>query len=320
MANEPGNPTPSPSKGGTSVRQASEPDAAPAPAEGPSPEFKSFLVGLATDPAQLGRFIKDPEAVLKDSGLSQEDQDALRSGNPTAIYTRLLPTPAPEAAQPQPVLVVVVDVTQGQAGTEGVSLRTGTAGLQTGGAIMFPQFPQFPQITFPQITFPQITFPQIFPQIQIAAQPHAAQLAQAAAPSLQITFPQITFPQILATQFPQFPQISPLQISPLQISPLQVTPPITPLQVFPQITPLQIGQPQIHPQIVQPQITPLQISPLQFPQITPLQIFPQITPLQIAHPQIHPQIIAQQMFPQIFPQVFPQIFPQIFTPGGTTQG
>ena len=57
-------------------------------------QLRAFLVDVATDPAALGRFVKDPDATMSEAGLSPEDQAVLRSGNPTAINARLAGGPA----------------------------------------------------------------------------------------------------------------------------------------------------------------------------------------------------------------------------------
>ena len=52
-------------------------------------ELRDFLVGLATDHAKLGEFIRDADAAMKGAGLAPEDEAALKSGNPMAIHARL---------------------------------------------------------------------------------------------------------------------------------------------------------------------------------------------------------------------------------------
>ena len=181
-------------------------------------ELRSFLVNLATDPARLGEFIRDPDAAMSDTDLDTQDQAALKSGNPAAIYARI--TGQEVTAPSQPVTVLVVDLVR-------------ASGEDAEDTPVIRGLPTFPQQIFPQV-FPQVTPLQIAPQ--------------------QI-FPQVTPLQIAPQQV--FPQITPLQIAPQQVFP-QVFPQVTPLQVapqqvFPQITPLQIAPQQVFPQVA-PQV------------------------------------------------------------------
>ena len=52
-------------------------------------ELREFLAELAADAERLGRFIQDPEAVMKEAKLSDKDREALRSGFANVIYARL---------------------------------------------------------------------------------------------------------------------------------------------------------------------------------------------------------------------------------------
>src|SRR5215217_3505522 len=108
-------------------------------------ELRSFLVNLATDPARLGEFIRDPEAALK-------------SGNPAAIYARI--TGQEVTAPSQPVTVLVVDLVR--ASGEDAEDTPVIRGLPTFPQQIFPQV--FPQITPLQIA-PQQVFPQVAPQV-----------------------------------------------------------------------------------------------------------------------------------------------------------
>src|SRR5215217_7611861 len=151
-------------------------------------ELRSFLVNLATDPARLGEFIRDPDAAMSDIDLDTQDQAALKSGNPAAIYARI--TGQEVTAPSQPVTVLVVDLVR--ASGEDAEDTPVIRGL--------PTFPQqiFPQV-FPQVTPLQIAPQQVFPQV----------------------FPQVTPLQVAPQQV--FPQITPLQIAPQQVFP-QVAP------------------------------------------------------------------------------------------------
>jgi len=202
--------------------------------------FRAFLVALATDPATLGRFIKDPDATMKAASVRADDQGVLKSGSPAAIHARLTGQTSPAAA---PVTVLVVDMASGGSDAAG-----GTPSVRFVGALS-PHQTFFPQI-FPQ----QVVHPQIFPQQVFPQQVHP-----------QI-FPQQVFPQI----FPQ--QVHP-QIFPQQVFPQQVFPQIFPQQVFPQIFPQQVFPQQVvHP--IFPQIFPQQVVHPIFPQQVVHPIFP----------------------------------------------
>src|SRR5215831_688658 len=86
-------------------------------------KFKAFLVSLATDPAKLGQFIKDPDRTMRAAELSDEEQALLKSGNPAAIYGMLTGQSTPAAA---PVTVLVVDLIaeSGKEGTGMPSIRS----------------------------------------------------------------------------------------------------------------------------------------------------------------------------------------------------
>jgi hypothetical protein len=74
----------------------------------PADGFRAFLVGLATDPAKLGAFIKDADTAMEAAGISSADQSILKSGNPAVIHSRL---GRPTSSTPRPpVTVLVVDM------------------------------------------------------------------------------------------------------------------------------------------------------------------------------------------------------------------
>jgi hypothetical protein len=98
----------------------------------------SLLVKLGTDPSELGRFIKDPDATMNSAGLSPEDQALLKSGNQAAIHSRVTGQQAP--------LLLVVDIDK-----EGSpSIRTPSA---TGVAVNQPPY-AFWQMHGPVYTTP----------------------------------------------------------------------------------------------------------------------------------------------------------------------
>ncbi|HEV7603085.1 MAG TPA: hypothetical protein VGO49_22870 [Bradyrhizobium sp.] len=308
-------------------------------------EFRSFLVALATDPAKLGAFIKDPDASMADANIDPVDQAILKGAQSWMIHARLLGQKfsfTPPGPTPTVLVVDMVRQPGTSEATDQPSVRTAatsqTAQTQ-GSSTMFPNMPiqltpvQFPQTLqifqqFPLQHFPQFPqFPQHFPQFPQFPQqfPQFPQFPQ--------HFPQ--FPQF-PQHFPQFPQFPQFPIHPQIVHPqVVVHPQIFPQQIFPQIHPQLVISPQagastqglpLHPQIP-PQILPqVVVHPQIFPQVHPQvvvhpQIFPQVHPQVVVHPQIfpqvhpqvvvHPQIFPQQIFPQVFPQIFPQVHPQL---------
>src|SRR5688500_14093827 len=75
--------------------------------------LKTFLVGLATDPARLGAFTQNPEAEMQSAGIDEPDRDILRSGDPAAIHGRI----TGQTAQSQPpMIILIIDAEQAKAG------------------------------------------------------------------------------------------------------------------------------------------------------------------------------------------------------------
>jgi hypothetical protein len=201
----------------------------------PDDQLRDFLVGVATDPAALGRFVKDPETSMSEAGLSAEDQAVLRSGNPGAINARLASGPGAGAGGP---MMLVVDVAGDQ-----VNVR--------------------PLLQFPQLVLQQPPLQlQLQPPLQIQQPP--LQLQQ---PPLQIQQPPL---QLLLQQPPpvhiQWPIHPPIWPPPPPIH-WPITPPVWP-QVHPPVhppiwpppppqiidwpRPPQLVFQQIHPQLVAP--------------------------------------------------------------------
>ena len=166
-------------------------------------QLRDYLVKLATDAAELGRFVKDPDASMEGAGLSADERAALRSGNPSAIYARL----SGAGASASSVTVLVVDLEPGAEGApQTPTIRGGYGTILGGGQPVYPQY----QLIFPQI---HPIYPQIYPQIHPV-------------------FPQQIFPQQIHPIFPQiYPQIHPIY---------QVFPQIHPL-VYPVVEPLSYG-------------------------------------------------------------------------------
>ena len=127
--------------------------------EGSDHPLRRYLVKLATDPGELGRFIKDPEKSMESAGLSDEEQAILKSGNPSAIYGRVAGGAggARGAYSTPPVTVLVVDVHPGPEGEPETLLVRGPGGPGYGYQEVHPMYPQI----HPQ----QVSYPQIHPQI-----------------------------------------------------------------------------------------------------------------------------------------------------------
>src|SRR5215217_5287157 len=151
-------------------------------------ELREFLVGLATDHAKLGQFIRDPKTAMSEAKLAPEDEAALKSGDPMAIHARLTGQSVDVTA---PTTVLIVDLIS-MGGEKSDTPMVRVLAAQPGA--LQQTFSQQPQLIFPQIQpqiFPQVQ-PQIFPQVQ----------------------PQI-FPQVQPQIFPQihpqlvFPQVQP---------------------------------------------------------------------------------------------------------------
>lgn len=52
-------------------------------------DLRTFLTEMALDPAKFAEFLREPEAAMRVHELSQEDREALLSGIPAMIWSRL---------------------------------------------------------------------------------------------------------------------------------------------------------------------------------------------------------------------------------------
>ncbi len=300
----------------TEPPQSPSPEAAPesglsSAASGSSDAFRSFLVGLATDPAKLGAFIKDPDSSMRAANLDASDQAILKSGQPWMIHTRLVGQQT-SAPVPTPTAVVVVDMTKhaGASGSETGDQPTVRA-VSQGSLAMFPTIPPV------QITIPSA--PPTHPIWLVAPTPAPLQIHPVQWPihppqihPLQwpIHPPPVIFQQ-LVPPVTVHPQIHPQVVHPLITPPPQIHPQIHPQIVHPQIHPQIVVHPQIHPQVVHPLILP---PPPVHPQIHPQIVHPQIHPQVVVHPQIHPQLIWTIQHPMIHPQLIWTVQHPIFPP------
>ncbi len=232
--------------------------------EGGPDEFRSFLIALATDPAKLGAFLKDPDAAMQGAGIDEVDQVVLKSGHPATIHARLMGQRF-SFTPPPPVAMLVVDMARAPgASTDQPVVRTpygSTGPTQQGSSPMFPNTPLqiVPPQIYPQVHPQVVVHPQIYPQIHPQVVVH----------------PQI-YPQIHPPQIVVHPQIYP-QVHPQLVIFPQIHPQIFPTpNVYPQY------YPQVHPQLViHPPIHPT-IHPTIYPNLTihPLIYYPQIFPIQ----------------------------------------
>jgi hypothetical protein len=151
-------------------------------------DLKEFLAGLATEPARLGEFIMDPEAVAKKAGLSEDDVAALKSGLPGLIHARLAGVSLEDAFN----VTLRPPVSPNQF-VFPVQLQQPLQISQLQSPLQFPQFP--PQFIFQQLP-PQ--FQQLPPQFIFQLPPQFQQLPP------QFIFQQLP-PQFVFQQLP--PQI-----------------------------------------------------------------------------------------------------------------
>ena len=229
-------------------------------------QLRAFLVGIATDPSALGRYVRDPETSMAEADLSPADAAVLRSGDPATINARLAGGPGAAAGG---AAMLVVDVAGEQ-----VSVRP---------LVNFPQLvnlqPQLVNLQ-PQLVNLQ---PQLVSQlVPLITPPPVQQFVPPPIRPLQQAWPLI-FPPPPVHPVQPLLQIAPPQFQPpLQITPPQQVPPVHP----PQFTPPQFTPPQFTP----PQFTPPQFTPPQL--VFPQQLFPQL------FPQVHPQLVAPGPFGQ----------------------
>jgi hypothetical protein len=231
-------------------------------------QLRAFLVGIATDPAALGRYVRDPETSMAEADLSPADAAVLRSGDPATINARLAGGPG---AAPGGAAMLVVDVAGEQ-----VSVRP---------LVNFPQLVQHPQLVNLQ---PQLV--NLQPQL-VNLQPQLVNLQ----PQLVNVQPPMVLPVAQPILPPQ--QVAPLQIFPPPVHQL-VLPPIHPPQ---QVWPLNIFPPPVHP-IHPPPIIDFPVRPPLVIQQPPPQIHhllqaPQLV-FQQLFPQVHPQLVAPGPFGQ----------------------
>jgi len=105
-------------------------------ADGPD-ELRAFLVELATDPASLGRYVRDPDGTLAEANLSEEDRAIVRSGHAGAIHARLAGQSAAATA------LLVVDIKPGDGDEEQPHLRA-PVGVPYAPPLVLSDWPVYP--------------------------------------------------------------------------------------------------------------------------------------------------------------------------------
>ena len=73
-----------------------------------SKELLALMVKLASDVDYLVDFVADPAALLTESGLSEEDQNTVLSGNQNLIYGALSGQPLPPGSEAPPLQTVTI--------------------------------------------------------------------------------------------------------------------------------------------------------------------------------------------------------------------
>jgi hypothetical protein len=182
------------------------------PDSGDGDNFRSFLVGLATDPAKLGEFMKDPDGSMSDAGLAEEDKAIVLSGNLGAINARIRGQAAP---RPAPLLVVdmAAEDESGQAMPTVRALPIALLQIYPQGFAVQPVVqpvvdpviqpvisqqihPQIRPLIYPLVN--QLIYPQIYPQVHPQIYPQIYPLIN------QLIYPQI-YPQIQPLIYPEAP-------------------------------------------------------------------------------------------------------------------
>ncbi len=258
----------------------------------PPDDFHKFLVSLATDPAKLGAFIKDPDAAMTAAGLSEADQAVLKSGHPWMIHGRL----SGQSTQlmlvtPPPITLLIVDLAAAEGGQ--VAGQPTVRQLPQGSQPMYPNYPIYPPPVHP--IYPPPVYPVVYPQVHPQLVIHPQVVHPVIVPPQQVIHPQIVHPQVVV-----HPQIHPL------IYPIQPVfpPPVTPVYQPQQVEALR-AQYSLYPQYIN-------LHPI-FPIYPPPQIHPIWPPPQI-HP-IYPPPVIQQLYPPVYPQLL--IYSPYARPAGT---
>jgi len=214
----------------------------------------AFLVGLATDPAKLGRFIQSPDAELEAAGIDEADRAILKSGNAAAIHARIGGQPA--APRPDPMFMLVSMSDDGEGGTRPSVAQAlpMVFAQQMMPPMIFAQQPMWPPMIFAQQMMPPMIFaghqttpmlfmmnasaspttPMLFmmnasqsptlPMAPPAAHPHAL---GAAAPSMALMSPPMMWPFPMSPYPMMLSMMMPTTMPQMMMSPMPATAPET---------------------------------------------------------------------------------------------
>lgn len=287
--------------GAKSTRGASK--AAPRRAASRPDKVTAFLVGLATDPAKLGRFIQSPDAELDAAGLDPTDRAILRGGDPGAIHARIGGQPA--APRPDQPIILVVSMDDGeqeggprprvaQADWPPMVMPATPAMFMTAAAMapmmmmMMMPYPS-PMMPYPS---PMMMSPVMAPMMmQPMMQPiMAGPMASAAAPqavhphamgAAAPLSPPMVFAQTMMSTATPPPMVSPFQMmSPMMMTPLPMMAPMMTTPFPPtMMSPFQMMSPMM--------MSPVMMTPLQM--MSPMMM----TPFQMTAPMMVPGPAAQ---------------------------
>src|SRR6516164_5638888 len=163
-----------PRKKRSSVREsegAVQDSSAVSPATATAPDqFRALLIALATDPAHLGEYIKDPDGAMRKAGISDVDQVVLKSGQPWMIHARLSGqrfsfAPSTPAGTPSamPAAMLVVDMVRPAGASDAaaadqpaVRVQPAQSNPNQGAAAMFPNTPVQAPVQIPPQVLPQV--------------------------------------------------------------------------------------------------------------------------------------------------------------------
>ncbi|HEV2815819.1 MAG TPA: hypothetical protein VGW40_01150 [Allosphingosinicella sp.] len=275
----------------------------------PQDKVTAFLVGLATDPAKLGRFIQSPDSELEAAGIDQADRAILKSGNPAAIHARIGGQPAPPRPDPMFMLVSMSDDGQGGSrpsvaqnilpmifaaqqpvwppmifAAQSAPMMLPFSSPSAWPMPMMPPFPWPMMSPFPspmpmmppgQPMFPNAT---MFPPMMTMNHPHStpsmvhpmmAHAALAASPPMMSPFPSPTMSPIMS---PAMPHMMPMMMSPVMQSPFPMMMP----SPFPTMPSMMMPSMMMPSMLMPPSPFPQMPSP--FPMDAPMRMAPQATP------------------------------------------
>ena len=196
----------------------------------------AFLVGLATDPAKLGRFIQSADAELDAAGIDAADRAILKSGNAAAIHARIGGQPAPPRPDPMFMLVSMSD--DGEGGTRpSVAQNLPMVFAQQMPPMIFAHQPMWPPMIFAQQMMPPMIFahqttPMLF-MMNASASPSTPMLFMMNASPSPAMSAMAAHPHALATPSPMTSPFLPMTMSPMMMSPSMPQMMMSPMMMSP---------------------------------------------------------------------------------------